>query len=824
MLSRDHTADEARRLLAAPSPDLSAGVGSLSRRRFLQAVGMGVAGGALAGTMADGVLSSAHEAFASQPVAPTDGILVTIMLYGGNDGLNTVVPYSDGNYYSQRGAVAIAPSDVLRINNSVGLHPNLGFVKSLYDTGQVAVVQGVGYPNPDLSHFASMGTWMNSSFVGGATPTGWIGRWLDGLPVGTADMAAATIDTSVALHLLGRQRRGFAVSPVGNSFGQLRDPQDLRMYDGFRTMASAASGHGALHDMFAATMQRQLTVADQVAPVFNNALPDHAFPRKMTMAARLINADLGLRVVDIPFDSFDSHGKELGDHGVLLADLDAGIRAFMTELDPRFRDQVTLMTMSEFGRTSYSNGSAGTDHGTASSMFVIGSRVRGGLYGSQPILAGLSRWDRMVHTLDFRAVIGSVVDGWLGGGGSTIVEGNFEALNLFTAAPAGVPSDQPSVPAVVLPDSQASGFEALNPVRVIDTRDGTGGRSIPLRAQESWAFPLAGHYGIPANAVAVALNVTTVNATQDTFVTVYPHGEARPVASNLNPAPGAVTPNLVIARVGLAGAIEIYNNTGTVNVIADVVGYFTPDSDCGLCTIDPARLVDTRDGTGGFTSPIEAGQWIDVQVTGIAGVPDNAQSVALNITATQPTAASYLTVWPTGDTMPLASSVNMAPGQTIPNMVLARVGTGGKVSIFNAAGSTHVVVDVFGAFCEGATSRFVPVSPQRALDTRSGVGAPQGRVSRGEVPVTLAGRSGVPATGCSAVLMNVTAVLASQGTFVTVFPSGRSRPASSNLNVVSGQVVPNMVLARLGDDGSSVLYNNSGTIDLVADVMGYFTL
>jgi hypothetical protein len=166
----------------------------------------------------------------------------------------------------------------------------------------------------------------------------------------------------------------------------------------------------------------------------------------------------------------------------------------------------------------------------------------------------------------------------------------------------------------------------------------------------------------------------------------------------------------------------------------------------------------------------------------------------------------------------------MAPGQTIPNMVLARVGAGGKVSIFNAAGSTHVVVDVFGAFCGGAASRFVPVSPQRALDTRSGVGAPQGRVSRGEVPVTLAGRSGVPATGCSAVLMNVTAVLASQGTFVTVFPSGRSRPASSNLNVVSGQVVPNMVLARLGYDGSSVLYNNTGTIDLVADVMGYFTL
>ena len=205
-------------------------------------------------------------------------------------------------------------------------------------------------------------------------------------------------------------------------------------------------------------------------------------------------------------------------------------------------------------------------------------------------------------------------------------------------------------------------------------------------------------------------------------------------------------------------------------------------------------------------------------------MPDNAQSVALNITATQPTAASFLTVWPTGDTMPLASSVNMAPGQSIPNMVLARIGAGGKVSIFNAAGSTHVVVDVLGAFCPGATARFVPVSPQRALDTRDGIGAPRRRVSQGDVPVALAGRCGVPATGGTAVLMNVTVVLPSEGTYVTVFPSGRGRPASSNLNAESGQVVPNMVLARLGDDGSSVLYNNSGTIDLVADVMGYFTL
>jgi hypothetical protein len=151
------------------------------------------------------------------------------------------------------------------------------------------------------------------------------------------------------------------------------------------------------------------------------------------------------------------------------------------------------------------------------------------------------------------------------------------------------------------------------------------------------------------------------------------------------------------------------------------------------------------------------------------------------------------------------------------------VGAGGKVSIFNQSGSTHVIADVLGCFGGGATSKFVTVSPARVLDTREGIGAPPARLGGGALTLQLAGRGGVPLSGATAVLLNVTAVAPSAGTYLTVFPTGIERPLASNLNAAVGQVVPNMVIARLGPDGAAAIFNNSGVVDLVADVMGYFT-
>jgi uncharacterized protein (DUF1501 family) len=828
MLDPDISTADARRLLSVPTtPSDLLGPDGWTRRGFLQAVGMGLGVGAAAGTLGDGVFShlpgipgEVREAFAGAPIAATDGILVTIMLYGGNDGLNTVVPYTDGNYYQQRSNIAVPANQVLALNGQVGLNPRLGYLHSMYQRNQLAIVQGVGYPNPDLSHFTSMAVWMHARYGNSAPTTGWIGRWLDGLSPAKAELGAATIDSSVALHLVGAQRRAVGISPWGDMFGVDTAPQDLRMYAGLTAMANAGSGRGQWHDMFATTMRTQLAVAQEVAPVFEQTLPDGDLSKKMTIAARLINANVGLRVIDVGLDGFDNHDDQLANHPDLLGELDTAIATFYGTLAPEYRDRVTIMTMSEFGRTSWSNQSGGTDHGTAAPMMVLGTRVKGGLYGQAPSLAGLQQWDRMAAYVDFRSVIGSVIDGWLGGGGSTILNGNFENLGLFAGTPGTRGSD---IPVVVLPPATPSGFVATTPQRVFDTRDGTGGRTTPLGAQETWRFTIAGKFGIPLDAVAVAVNLTSVDATAPSFVTVSPSGELRPFASNLNPVPGRAIPNLVLARVGVGGAIDLYNNTGEVHLVGDVVGYFTPSGDVGLEALSPARLLDTRDGTGGRLGVLGPGQTLELKVTGVGGVPGSCEAVALNVTSTEPTAASYLTVWPTGQPRPLASSVNMSAGQTVPNMVLAKVGAGGKVSIFNSSGDTHVVVDVLAYFSSAVSSKFVSLSPARVLDTREGTGAPRAQLGRGTLPLALAGRGGVPSSGASAVLLNVTAVAPTTGTYVTVFPSDRQRPLASNLNAAAGQVVPNMVIARLGANGAAVIYNNSGSIDVVADVMGYFT-
>jgi hypothetical protein len=173
--------------------------------------------------------------------------------------------------------------------------------------------------------------------------------------------------------------------------------------------------------------------------------------------------------------------------------------------------------------------------------------------------------------------------------------------------------------------------------------------------------------------------------------------------------------------------------------------------------------------------------------------------------------------------MPYASSVNMAPGQTVPNMVLARVGANGNVSIFNNAGSTDIIVDVLGCFDGDASGRYVALTPRRVLDTRDGTGAPLAKVGQTALEVTLRGKGGVPSSGVSGVMLNVTAVAPTGNTFVTVYPGGSECPTASNLNVSAGQVIPNMVLARLGRDGTVMIYNNGGLIDIVADIVGYFT-
>ncbi|HWH27857.1 MAG TPA: hypothetical protein VNU26_02655, partial [Mycobacteriales bacterium] len=243
--------------------------------------------------------------------------------------------------------------------------------------------------------------------------------------------------------------------------------------------------------------------------------------------------------------------------------------------------------------------------------------------------------------------------------------------------------------------------------------------------------------------------------------------------------------------------------------------------------LTPSRVLDTRHGDGVRPGLVGPGQTVRLPVTGRGGVPSaGVTAVALNVTVVAPSAATYVTVWPSGAVRPTTSNLNVPAGDTRPNLVVTKVGSSGQVDLYNATGSTHLVGDVAGYYTDTGTggSTFVPVSPARLLDTRSGNGAPEAPVGPGrsiDVPIT--GRGGVPSSGVTAVVLNVTAVSPTASTYVTVWPTGTSRPTASNLNAPAGAMRPNLVTAKVGSGGRVSLYNAAGSTHLLADVAGYFT-
>ena len=821
MTDHDISTADAFALLSVSDDD----PGGFNRRQFLKMIGWGVGGGLAMGSLGASVFpdlmpGQLRQAWATGPIGPTDGVLVLVGMYGGNDGLNTVVPHGNGLYYDYRANIAIQPAQVLHIDNNVGLHPNLTFLKSLYDQGQVAIVQGVGYPNPDLSHFNSMATWMYGRSDTNLPTSGWVGRWLDGASGGADLFKAATVGSSLPLHMIGLNNRGTTIPEWGLDFGGGASDSDLRLYNAIRAYSAAGAGRGPWHDMIARTEHGQIDVAQTVAPVFSTPLPDGQLLKRMTVAARLINADLGLRVIDASYDNFDTHSAEPNGHGDRMAELDAALQAFFTAIDPRFQSRVTVMTFSEFGRTPWSNDSMGTDHGTSNNHFVIGPSVRGGLYGQQPSLAGLDRWDRMDFSVDFRSLYASVLDGWLGGGAGTVLNGSYENLNLFNPLSPGGGGGGGGVPAS---STAPTDFVGLVPFRLMDSREGVGGPRAPFGQGMMRRLQVTGNGGVPASGVlAAVLNVTAVGGSAPSFVTVWPAGVARPNTSSLNTRGGDVVPNLVVTMLNGAGQASVFNNAGSGHCVVDVVGYFTTASAARFTSLTPARVLDTRSGLGAPAAAVGQAKSIDLLVAGRGGVAADADSVVLNVTVTEPTAAGFITAWPAGAAMPTASNLNFVAGQTVPNLVISKLGTGGKVSLFNSTGSTHLIADVLGYFRVGSGAQLIAMTPARLLDTRTDGGASH---PVGQTPLVLPilGRQGIPSTGVVGVVLNVTATEPTINGFVSVYPNGEALPMASNLNTVAGVTRANLVIAKVGVDGAVAMFNSSGTTHLIADVVGYFT-
>jgi hypothetical protein len=248
----------------------------------------------------------------------------------------------------------------------------------------------------------------------------------------------------------------------------------------------------------------------------------------------------------------------------------------------------------------------------------------------------------------------------------------------------------------------------LVPARLLDTRNGTGGVLGPLGAGRTITIPVTGHEGVPGSGVSsVGLNVTVTNPSAPSYLTVFPAGGAAPLASNLNFVAGQTVANRVIVKLGATGAVSFFNAAGSVEVIADVGGWYTdPSSSAGgsvFTGVTPVRILDTRTGLGGTSGPIGAGRAIALTVAGFGGVPLMTSTspvppaaVVMNVTVTGTTGAGYLTLFPDGSPQPLASDLNYATGETVPNLVLVRVGADGRVDIFNGNGQTQVIADVVG--------------------------------------------------------------------------------------------------------------------------------
>jgi hypothetical protein len=411
----------------------------LDRRRFLRLIGMGLGAGvtsAVAGAPLLSRLMPGYDAaaWASGPIGPNDGVLVVIGMYGGNDGLNMVAPITDPNYATQRGSLALTPSTSLVIDPETGLHPNLTELKARWDLGQLAIVEGVGYPNPDLSHFASMAAWM-SGRPGSVPTSGWLGRWLDGYLGGNRDLfAAASIGSSVPLTLVGAASRGTAVPSSQPTFGADTSNSQIRSSTAIRSMATA--NQGAWHAAISSAFVDALDVGKTLAPVIpSTGIASGAMAEPLEVAAHLINANMGFRIINIGWGDFDSHASEATMHASRMTELNDGVRRFYEVLGPEWANRVTFMTFSEFGRTSWVNAGGGTDHGTASAQLVFGANVKGGRYGQRASLANIARWQRLAHHVDLRSYYTSILDGWMGGGASTILGGTFENLGLFRAGP-----------------------------------------------------------------------------------------------------------------------------------------------------------------------------------------------------------------------------------------------------------------------------------------------------------------------------------------------------------------------------------------------------
>jgi len=359
------------------------------------------------------------------PTSPyPDRTLVVLQMAGGNDGLNTVIPFTDSRYYDHRSYLAVPGEDVLDLDGEVGLHPVLDKMKLLWDEGLLAIVQGVGYPNQSYSHFESMHVWQTADNDGNLNE-GWLGRYfrelegmegsaLPGLAVGrrTTPYECSAVDAPMSVvQNINRYR-------LAGSNKQ-RSEALMKLYGG----SSLTTPYGVLLDNTLESVYKSSEALQNANKNYKSQIeyPDTSLGKSLKVLSAAIIGGLGVKVGHVTIGGFDTHSDQIVEQPDLLREVSEALYAFYQDLKAANKDQdVLVMTWSEFGRRVKSNGSGGTDHGAAAPMFLLGSPVVGGIYGERPDLRNLDK-DNLRFTTDFRAVYSTILEQWLGASSEAVL-------------------------------------------------------------------------------------------------------------------------------------------------------------------------------------------------------------------------------------------------------------------------------------------------------------------------------------------------------------------------------------------------------------------
>jgi uncharacterized protein (DUF1501 family) len=366
-----------------------------------------------------------------------DTILVVIQLTGGNDGLNTVIPFKDAEYAKLRPTLKQPKDQLKKINDEIALHPSLGGLAGLVEEQSLAVVQGVGYPNPSQSHFRSMDIWQAASTAEKLTE-GWLGKTLKQLPSASAFHVKAggeggwlALDGAPVRVPSITSIEDFQLKMAAASGADKRQQQAI-----IEGAAKPGSGKPSLLDFVQRTAANTYASSRRLQDIGKNYQPKADYPstglaNRLKLAAQLIDANLGARIFYVSLENFDTHANQANTHTALLSELSGAMTAFYKDMSARgHKDRILMMTFSEFGRRAKENGSKGTDHGSAAPIFLVGGKVKAGVIGAHPSLTKLEDGNLKHHT-DFRQVYAAILDQWLGVSSKEVVGEGFNAVEIL---------------------------------------------------------------------------------------------------------------------------------------------------------------------------------------------------------------------------------------------------------------------------------------------------------------------------------------------------------------------------------------------------------